>query len=105
MTSKAIMTKETLSLNNPTTAPRTSFRWVVCLLLFLATTINYMDRQILGILAKQLQTEIGWTELQYSYIVMAFQAAYAIGLLSFGWLIDRWGTKNGYSLAILVWSV
>jgi len=86
-------------------ARRSSFRWVVCLLLFLATTINYMDRQILGILAKQLQTQIGWTELQYSYIVMAFQAAYAIGLVSFGWLIDRWGTKKGYSLAILIWSV
>jgi ACS family hexuronate transporter-like MFS transporter len=84
---------------------RSHFRWVVCLLLFLATTINYMDRQILGILAKQLQTEIGWSELQYSYIVMAFQTAYAIGLLSFGWFIDRWGTKKGYSLAILIWSV
>src|SRR5947208_2259118 len=82
-----------------------SFRWVICALLFLATTINYMDRQILGILAKRLQDEIGWTELQYSYIVMAFQAAYGIGLLSFGWLIDRWGTKRGYSAAIFIWSV
>jgi MFS transporter, ACS family, hexuronate transporter len=81
------------------------FRWVVCALLFLATTINYMDRQILGILAKSLQSEIGWTEAQYSYIVMAFQAAYAIGLLSFGWLIDRWGTKKGYSIAIFIWSL
>lgn len=87
------------------TAGRSRFRWMVCFLLFLATTINYMDRQILGILAKQLQTEIGWTELQYSYIVMAFQAAYAIGLVSFGWMIDKWGTKKGYSLAIFIWSV
>src|ERR1039458_2604019 len=85
--------------------PLPSFRWVVCALLFLATTINYMDRQILGILAKSLQSEIGWTEAQYSYIVMAFQAAYAIGLLSFGWLIDRWGTKRGYTVAIFVWSL
>jgi ACS family hexuronate transporter-like MFS transporter len=85
--------------------PLPSFRWVVCALLFLATTINYMDRQILGILAKTLQNDIHWSEAQYSYIVMAFQAAYAIGLLSFGWLIDRWGTKRGYTVAIFVWSL
>src|SRR5436305_11116416 len=84
---------------------RSSYRWVICALLFLATTINYMDRQILGILAKRLQDEIKWNELQYSYIVMAFQAAYGIGLLCFGWLIDRWGTKRGYSIAIFIWSL
>jgi ACS family hexuronate transporter-like MFS transporter len=85
--------------------PRSAYRWVICALLFLATTINYLDRQILVILAKRLQDEIKWNELKYSYNVMAFQAAYGIGLLCFGWLIDRWGTKRGYSIAIFIWSI
>jgi ACS family hexuronate transporter-like MFS transporter len=85
--------------------PHSAYRWTICGLLFAATTINYMDRQILGILADTLQKEIGWSEAQYSYIVMAFQAAYAIGLASFGWLIDRWGTKAGYTIAIFIWSI
>src|SRR4051812_19008708 len=83
---------------------KTSFRWVICLLLFLATTINYMDRQILGLLAPTLEKVIGWNELQYGHIVVAFQAAYAIGQLGFGWMIDRWGTKRGYAVSIAVWS-
>ncbi|MBV9125125.1 MAG: MFS transporter [Planctomycetes bacterium] len=82
------------------------FRWTICALLFFATTINYMDRQVLGILAPTLEKQIsGWDELQYGHIVMAFQAAYALGLLLFGWLIDIIGTKRGYSLAIVVWSL
>src|SRR5581483_7372008 len=81
------------------------FRWTVCALLFLATTINYMDRQVLGLLAPVLQKEIGWNDLQYAHIVMAFQAAYAIGLLGFGWLIDRFGTRKGYAGAIVAWSI
>ena len=84
---------------------RMSFRWVICLLLFLATTINYMDRQVLGLLAPFLEKAIGWNELQYGHIVVAFQAAYAIGQLGFGWLIDRWGTKKGYALAMVAWCV
>jgi len=80
------------------------FRWVVCALLFLATTINYMDRQVLGLLAPLLQTRIGWNEAQYGHMVIAFQAAYATGLLAVGYLIDRVGTKRGYALAIVVWS-
>lgn len=83
----------------------TRMRWTICALLFFATTINYMDRQILGILAPTLQQEIGWDEKQYSNIVTAFQAAYAIGLLGFGRLIDTLGTKPGYSLSIIVWSL
>ncbi|MGH9529281.1 MAG: MFS transporter [Terriglobales bacterium] len=75
-------------------------RWIICALLFFATTINYMDRQILGILAPFLQKSIGWNELQYGYIVTAFQAAYALGLLFVGRLIDRVGTRIGYALAI-----
>lgn len=81
------------------------FRWVVCALLFFASTINYMDRQVLGILAPYLQHIIGWNEIQYGYIVTAFQAAYAIGLLLMGRLIDRVGTRIGYAIAIAIWSL
>ena len=81
------------------------YRWVICALLFFATTINYIDRQVLGILAPLLQKEIGWNEIQYGYIVTAFQAAYAIGLIVVGRLIDRYGTKLGYSVAIVLWSL
>ncbi|MEI8233999.1 MAG: MFS transporter [Verrucomicrobiota bacterium] len=80
-------------------------RWTICGLLFFATTINYMDRQILGILAPRLQTEFGWSEMEYGNIVTAFQAAYAIGLLVFGRIIDLMGTKHGYSIAISFWSL
>jgi MFS transporter, ACS family, aldohexuronate transporter len=80
-------------------------RWTVCALLFAATTINYIDRQVLGILAPDLQQQIGWNELQYGYIVSAFQAAYAIGLAFAGRLMDRLGTRIGYALAVAVWSV
>jgi len=81
-----------------------SYRWMICALLFFATTINYLDRNILGLLAPTLQKEIGWTPIQYGYITMAFQAAYAIGLALFGWFIDRYGTKIGYSMSIIGWS-
>lgn len=81
------------------------YPWVVCGLLFLATTINYMDRQVLGLLAPLLQKRIGWDDIQYAHMVSAFQLAYAVGLLGFGHLIDRWGVKRGYSLAIIVWSI
>jgi ACS family hexuronate transporter-like MFS transporter len=85
--------------------PGGRFRWTVCALLFFATTINYIDRQILGLLAPLLQKEIGWSELGYSYIVTAFQAAYAVGLVLFGWFVDRYGTKLGYSISIVMWSL
>ncbi len=81
-----------------------SYRWMICALLFFATTINYLDRNILGLLAPTLQKEIGWAPIQYGYITMAFQAAYAIGLALFGWFIDRYGTKIGYSMSIIGWS-
>jgi len=81
------------------------FRWSIVALLFFATTINYIDRQVLGILAPVLQKEIGWNEIDYGYIVTAFQAAYAIGLVVVGGLIDKFGTKIGYSLAIFGWSI
>jgi ACS family hexuronate transporter-like MFS transporter len=91
---------------NSTAAPRVGrYRWVICALLFFATTINYMDRQILGILAPVLQKEIGWNETQYGYIVSAFQAAYAIGLLLVGRAIDLSGTRLGYSVSVVFWSI
>jgi MFS transporter, ACS family, aldohexuronate transporter len=81
------------------------YRWVICALLFFATTINYVDRQVIGILAKDLQAAIGWTEIDYGNIVAAFNAAYALGLLLSGRLIDRFGTRLGYALAITLWSL
>ncbi|CAD7730298.1 Sialic acid transporter NanT [Xanthomonas hydrangeae] len=80
-------------------------RWRVCALLLAATTINYVDRQVLGVLAPFLQTQIGWNEIQYGYIVTAFQAAYALGLLCSGAVIDRFVTRVGYALAIGIWSL
>ena len=73
------------------------YRWVICALLFFAATINYIDRQVIGILKPTLQTEIGWTEVQYSWVVFWFQAAYAVGLLVVGGLMDRIGARRGYS--------
>jgi len=85
--------------------PTGRVRWTICALLFFATTINYIDRQILGLLAPLLQTEIGWNEIQYSAIVTAFQAAYALGLILFGRIVDRFGTRRGYAASIALWSL
>jgi len=81
------------------------FRWMICTLLFFAATVNYIDRQVIGILKPTLASEFGWTELDYSWIVFAFQTAYAIGLLFVGKLMDRIGTKIGFAIAIVIWSV
>jgi MFS transporter, ACS family, hexuronate transporter len=81
------------------------YRWVICGLLFFATTVNYIDRQVLGILSKDLQRVFSWTEVDYGNIVAAFNAAYALGLLLAGRLMDRFGTKIGYSLALIWWSL
>src|SRR5580698_11185589 len=90
----------------PEPAPRMSHqRWLICGLLFFATTVNYMDRQVIALLKPTLQMQFGWTEVGYSNIVTAFQFAYAIGLLFFGKLIDRLGTRKGFSLAVFVWSL
>jgi len=80
-------------------------RWVICALLFFAATINYVDRQVIGILKPTLEAEFGWTEIDYGWIVFAFQTAYAIGLLLVGNLMDKIGTKKGFSLSIIVWSL
>jgi ACS family hexuronate transporter-like MFS transporter len=83
------------------------YRWMICALLFFATTINYIDRQVLGILAtdEAFKTEIGWNEAEYGFVNTAFQAAYAIGLLVVGNMMDRFGTRKGFSVAIVFWSV
>lgn len=80
-------------------------RWLICALLFFAASVNYVDRQVLGLLKPTLQLQFGWTEIGYSNIVFAFQLAYAAGLLFVGELIDWLGTRKGFSLAVLMWSV
>ncbi len=74
-------------------------------LVFLATTINYLDRQVMGLLKPTLEAEFHWDEKDYSYIVMAFTATYAFGYLAMGRFIDRVGTKIGYAVSLLVWSL
>jgi ACS family hexuronate transporter-like MFS transporter len=122
-----IKTKETRPMGNEVAAARTPttrnslvsdaaaidtphsrvgrYRWVICGLLFFATTVNYIDRQVLGILSKDLQRAFSWTEVDYGNIVAAFNAAYALGLLLAGRLMDRFGTKIGYSVALIFWSL
>ncbi len=73
--------------------------------MFFGTTINYLDRQIIGLLKPILEKEFEWTETDFARIVMAFSAAYAIGLLVAGWFIDKVGTKLGYAISVVVWSV
>jgi ACS family hexuronate transporter-like MFS transporter len=81
------------------------FRWVVVALLFFATTINYLDRQVIGLLKDNLAKDFNWSEKDYSRIVMAFTSAYAIALMLFGRLIDKIGTRLGYAISIIIWSV
>ena len=82
-----------------------NYRWLIVVLLFFATTINYIDRQIIGLLKPILEKEFNWTETDFAHIVMAFTAAYAVGLVFFGWLIDKIGTKLGFAITIVVWSI
>ena len=81
------------------------YRWTILALLFFATTINYVDRQVLAILAPTLQREIGWSESQYGAIVSGFTFAYGIGMLGMGRALDRIGTRKGFALAIVAWSL
>ncbi len=81
------------------------FRWVICGLLFLGVTKNYMDRQVLGVLKIPLQHELGWNDIDYGHLVFAFQTAYALGMILVGRLIDRLGTRIGYALAMVFWSL
>jgi ACS family hexuronate transporter-like MFS transporter len=86
-------------------APIKNYRWIIVTLLFFATTINYLDRQIIGLLKPILEKEFNWTETDFAHIVMAFTASYAVGLISIGWLIDKIGTKLGYAITIVFWSI
>jgi len=81
------------------------FRWFICALLLFGVTKNYMDRQVLGVLKTTLQHDLGWNEIDYGNLVFAFQAAYAVGILLMGRLIDRIGTRLGYALAMIFWSL
>jgi len=81
------------------------YRWLIVSLLFFATTINYIDRQIIGLLKPILEKEFKWSETDYAHIVMAFTAAYAIGLLLAGRMIDKTGTRKGYAISIVIWSI
>ncbi|HKQ53634.1 MAG TPA: MFS transporter [Pyrinomonadaceae bacterium] len=92
-------------LNDEAAARVGRYRWVVCALLFFATTINYLDRQVLGILAPSLQKGLGWSEVEYGWITAAFTGAYALGLILAGRMMDRLGTRTGLSLAVICWSV
>ena len=83
----------------------TNYRWMICFLLFLAATINYIDRQVIGLLKPTLQQQYGWSEIDYADIVFSFQLAYAIGLLLAGRFIDRVGTRIGFAIAVGLWSV
>jgi ACS family hexuronate transporter-like MFS transporter len=93
------------SVSAEPTSPIGGRRWMICGLLLFAATVNYMDRQVIALLKPTLQVQFGWTEVGYSNIVLAFQLAYAIGLLFVGKLIDRLGTRKGFSLAVFLWSL
>ena len=80
-------------------------RWAVCALLFFATTINYIDRQILSLLKPILDDQLHWTNAEFGMVNSAFQGAYGVSLLIFGWLIDKYGTKIGYAISIAAWSL
>ena len=81
------------------------YRWTICSLLFFATTVNYLDRQVLSLLAPDLSKEFGWTNSDYANITAVFQFVYAISMLFAGRIIDKLGTKSGYSWAIIIWSI
>jgi len=81
------------------------YRWIICALLFFATTVNYVDRMVVGILAPDLTKDFHWSEKDYAAIVICFQLAYAIGMLLSGPIIDKLGTRIGYALMLFVWSL
>ena len=82
-----------------------NYRWVICALLFFATTINYIDRQILSLLKPILDDKMGWTNEQFGWINSLFQGAYGMGLLWFGWYVDRQGVRKGYAVSMATWSL
>ena len=99
------MARERAATATHTATTTGHYRWVICALLFFAATINYIDRQVIGILKPTLQAEFGWTEIDYADIVFAFQLAYAAGFLVAGRVMDRLGVRLGFTIAIVIWSV
>ena len=81
------------------------YRWTICALVFFATTINYLDRQVISLVKEDLDAEFGWTKTDYANITVAFQLSYAIAMFGVGRLIDRLGTKIGYALSLMLWSI
>jgi ACS family hexuronate transporter-like MFS transporter len=99
-----IKTVEIQEMNKLATETQ-NYRWRILALLFFATTINYIDRQVIGLLKPFISEDLGWSEVDYGYIVTAFQVAYAIGLITTGRFLDKFGTRIGYIWAIIIWSV
>ncbi len=95
----------TLAQTQESQGPIGRYRWVVVALLFFATTVNYIDRQILSLLKPILDEQLKWTNEEFGIVNSAFQGAYAIGMLIFGWFIDKYGTKIGYAVSIVAWSL
>src|SRR3989475_2531304 len=91
-------------MSNPVAPRRFGYRWTVCALLFLVTTINYVDRQVLGILAPTLQREVHWSEADYGDVVSWFSLVYAFGFLVAGRWLDRVGVRRGFAVAVVAWS-
>ncbi len=85
--------------------PKGNYRWTICALLFFATTVNYLDRQVLSLLHPTLEEEFGWSKSDYANITAAFQFSYALSMLFAGRFIDRLGTKKGFAWAIIIWSL
>ncbi len=93
-------------MNHAASEPSSSnYRWIICALLFFATSINYIDRQILSLIKPILDEKLGWTNEQFGWVNSLFQGAYAFSYLGFGWFIDKYGTKIGYAVSIVSWSL
>src|SRR6202162_1743514 len=94
-----------LKNNSAVTSRLGRVRWTICAMLFVATSINYTDRQVIGLLKPTLQQNIGLTEVNYGYIIAAFQLAYAIGLIGAGRFVERLGSPGGYPLFLGMWGL
>jgi MFS transporter, ACS family, hexuronate transporter len=95
----------TITASQEDSGRMSNYRWVVCALLFFATTVNYIDRQILSLLKPILDEQLKWTNAEFGMVNSAFQGAYGVSLLFFGWFIDKYGTKIGYAVSITAWSI
>jgi len=105
MAESGVLTPDLKSSPLTNAAPMTRYRWVICALLFFATTINYLDRAVLNVIAPDLQKRIGWTDTQYGDMNAMFTTAYAIGFLIIGWFVDRVGVRIGYAVSLIFWSL